>query len=73
MIDMTEVLNCIKGSKEIEHMLTTDYDRYRYPYVQVIVEKGVTLIFMDRAMFTSLSRQVERFLVTVRGSCRFKP
>lgn len=34
MIDMTEVLNCIEGSKEIEHMLTTDYVRYRYPYVQ---------------------------------------
>lgn len=33
MIDMTEGLNCIEGSKEIEHMLTTDYDRYRYPYV----------------------------------------
>ena len=25
MIDMKEVLNCIEGSKEIEHMLTTDY------------------------------------------------
>lgn len=34
MVDMKEVLSYIDGSKEIEHMLTTDYIRYRYPYVQ---------------------------------------